>query len=204
MGGGSATDLIIWTAATPNATLSRDYCTDYEALNMIETIEQLTADRVDWLSAQFAELDGSKPAGYFQQCFAEQERGELIVLLSRTGEHLNGYLKIVWRTGYAPFRDAGIPEIVDLNVVPPTARHHGIGTRLMDRAEAMVARTHPVIGIGVGLHPGYCAAQRMYIVRGYIPDARPLTYNDEFVTEGQTVQLDDSLVLHLAKRLVDA
>ena len=71
----------------------------------------------------------------------------------------------------------------------------------MDAAERIVAQRSPVIGIGFGLHPGYAAAQRMYVLRGYVPDAQPLTYNDEFVTEGQQVRLDDSLVLHLTKNL---
>ena len=167
---------------------------------MMETFEPLTAERVDWLTSQFTALAWPKSAGYFERCYAAQEQGARIVLLNRTGERLNGYLNIVWRPDYPPFRDADIPEIQDLNVVP-VARRQGIATRLMDRAESLVAERHPIIGIGVGLHPGYGAAQRMYVCRGYLPDARPLTYGNAFVTEGQVVRLDDELVLHLTKKL---
>jgi GNAT superfamily N-acetyltransferase len=167
---------------------------------MIETIEVLTDDRVAWLAAEFARLAYTKPDGYFRQCFDAQTRGDLVLLVARTGEQLHGYLKVVWRPNYPPFRDADIPEIQDLNVVPDS-RRQGVATRLMDTAERLVAERFPVIGIGFGLHPGYAAAQRMYVLRGYVPDAQPLTYKDEFVTEGQQVRLDDALVLHLTKNL---
>jgi GNAT superfamily N-acetyltransferase len=124
----------------------------------------------------------------------------MVVLVARTGEQLHGYLKVVWRPDYPPFRSQNIPEIQDLNVVPES-RRRGVATRLMDAAERIVAQRSPVIGIGFGLHPGYAAAQRMYVLRGYVPDAQPITYEDEFVTEGQQVRLDDSLVLHLTKTL---
>lgn len=39
------------------------------------------------------------------------------------------------------------------------------------------------------------------MLRGYVPDALPLSYKDEPVTEGQTVNLDDALIMHLTKRL---
>ncbi len=170
---------------------------------MNETIERLTHDRVEWLAEQFATLAWRKPDGYFRDCFAAQERSEIIVLVARSGEHLHGYLKIVWEPDYPPFREEGIPEIQDLNVVP-SSRRRGVATRLMDKAEAVIAFRSAVAGIGVGLHPGYAAAQRMYVLRGYVPDARPLTYgknDNEFVTEDQLVRLDNDLVLHFTKVL---
>lgn len=51
------------------------------------------------------------------------------------------------------------------------------------------------------LHPGYAAAQRMYVLRGYVPDAMPLTYGGGFVREGQEVILDDELILHLTRKI---
>ncbi len=165
-----------------------------------ETVETLTGDRVGWLAAEFARLAWAKPDGYFDACCEAQARGEMVVLVARTGEQLHGYLKVVWRPDYPPFRDGYIPEIQDLNVVP-ASRRRGVSTRLMAAAERLVAARSPVIGIGFGLHPGYAAAQRMYVLRGYVPDAQPLTYDDAFVIEGQQVRLDDALVLHLTKNL---
>ena len=167
---------------------------------MNETIEQLTEDRVDWLTEQFTRLAWSKSDGYFRECFAAQEHGEMIVLVTRTGEQLHGYLKVVWKPDYPPFRDQSIPEIQDLNVVP-ASRRQGVATRLMNAAEHIITERSSVAGIGVGLHPGYAAAQRMYVLRGYIPDAKPITYGNKFVVEGQNVKLDDELILHLTKSL---
>ena len=70
---------------------------------------------------------------------------------------------------------------------------------LLDRAEAEVACRSDVVGIGVGLHPGYNDAQRLYVKRGYIPDGLGITYRDRYLREGEQVVLDDDLVLHLKK-----
>lgn len=168
---------------------------------MMEQIEVLTPQRVDWIDRQFAAGFYTKPVGYFAACQAAQARGELVLLLARDGENLLGYLKVVWQPDYQPFREKGIPEVQDLNVVT-SARRRGVASRLMDRAEALIATRSAVAGIGFGLHPGYGPAQRMYILRGYVPDGLPLTYNDVAVVERQAVVLDDDLVLHLTKRLV--
>ena len=165
-------------------------------------IEKLTSDRVDWIQSAYARLSWGKRNGYFRDCFAAQERGDMVLLVVRTDDELHGYLKVVWQPTYAPFREQNIPEIQDLNVVLDS-RRKGVATRLMDRAEEIIAERSPIVGIGVGLHPGYAAAQRMYVLRGYVPDAMPVTYHDEFVKEGQELKLDDELVLHLTKQLRD-
>jgi hypothetical protein len=60
-----------------------------------------------------------------------------------------------------------------------------------------------VVAIAVGLHPGYNAAQVLYVKRGYVPDGLGVTYGDRFVQEGESLPFDDSLVLHFTKRLED-
>jgi len=57
------------------------------------------------------------------------------------------------------------------------------------------------VAIGGGLHPGYNAPQRLYVLRGYVPDGLGVTYDDRYVEEGEAVRFDDLLVLHLIKRL---
>ena len=54
--------------------------------------------------------------------------------------------------------------------------------------------------LGVGLHPGYNAAPRLYGQGGYIPDGRGITYRDRCLEEGAQIVLDDDLVLHLTKQ----
>ena len=166
----------------------------------MEIIEPLTPERVVWIQLQFAAGFYAKRASYFAACLAAQTRGELVLLLARDGEDLLGYLKVVWQPDYAPFSAQGIPEVQDLNVVI-RARRLGVASRLMDQAEQLIAGRSRMAGIGVGLHPGYGPAQRMYVLRGYVPDALPLTYHDQPVSEYQPVVLDDDLVMHLVKRL---
>jgi GNAT superfamily N-acetyltransferase len=109
-----------------------------------------------------------------------------------------GYVTVNWTPTYSGFAEQKIPEIQDLNVLPEF-RRQGIGTQLLDRAEEEVALRSSIVGIGVGLHPGYNAAQRLYVKRGYIPDGRGVTYRNCPVEEGMQVVFDDDLVLHLTK-----
>ena len=166
----------------------------------METISRLTADRIEWLQEEWSKQGWARPDRYFCKCFEVQERGDMVVLVARDGEALLGYLKILWHSDYPPFRERSIPEIDDLYVTAAN-RRRGVATRLMGSAEAIVRARSPVVGIGVGLHPGYAAAQRMYVRRGYVPDGNPLTYRNEFVREGQEVALDEELVMHLVKDL---
>ena len=47
----------------------------------------------------------------------------------------------------------------------------------------------------------YGAAQRLYVKREYIPDGRGLTSHNRPVAWGETVTVDDRLVLHFTKNL---
>ena len=58
-----------------------------------------------------------------------------------------------------------------------------------------------VMGIGVGLYPDYGPAQRLYAKLGYRPDGRGIAYNERTVAPGETVRLDDDLVLWMTKPL---
>lgn len=54
----------------------------------------------------------------------------------------------------------------------------------------------------MGLYPDYGSAQRIYVQRGYIPDGMGVTYNYERVSPGESVRLDDDLVLWFVKEFV--
>ena len=101
---------------------------------------------------------------------------------------------------YAPFADNGIPEVQDFNVLPEY-RRRGIGTMLMDRAEAMVVDRSDTVGIGVGMYPAYGNAQRLYVRRGYVPDGRGLTYKEKVLEPMEHTANDDDLVLFFVKKL---
>jgi GNAT superfamily N-acetyltransferase len=169
---------------------------------MSETIENLTAERVAWIVREHRRSGWKKREGYFEGCWGAQKRGAILFLVIRNHEELLGWAKVVWRPEYAPFRDAGIPEIQDLNVLPAHQRK-GVATRLLDHAEAVIRDKSPIAGIAVGLYGSYGAAPRLYALRGYFPDGRGVTHQNEIVEPGCEVKLDDDLVLHLTRRLVE-
>ena len=111
-----------------------------------------------------------------------------------------GYLTICWNSTYPPFQEAEIPEIADFNVLPEF-RRQGIGTALMDKAEGEIAKVSCVAGIGVGMDADYGAAQRLYVLRGYVPDGRGLHYKDHFPKYGEQITVDDDLALFFTKEL---
>jgi GNAT superfamily N-acetyltransferase len=143
----------------------------------------------------------SKPMSRFEEYLREQNEGHREVLVAVVGSDFAGYVTVNWESRYPPFAAGGVPEVQDLNVLP-VFRARGIGTQLVDEAEQIAAKRSLVVGIGVGLHPGYNVAQRMYVKRGYVPDGRGVTFRDVFVQEGQSVVMDDDLVLHLVKWMV--
>ena len=152
------------------------------------------------ISAAFSAIGWDNPVAQFLRYLAEELAGAGICWVATVESRFAGYVTVNWKPTYPGFAETRIPEIQDLNVLPQF-RRKGVATRLLDRAEEEIASRSSVVGIGVGLHPGYNAAQKMYVNRGYVPDGRGITYQDRYVREGEQVVLDDDLVLHLTKRL---
>lgn len=151
--------------------------------------------------AAFAALGWSgKDTTQYQNYFAEREAGKRVTPVAFLEGRFAGYLNVIWESGYAPFREAHIPEIGDFNVLPEFQRR-GVGSRLMVEAERMAGERSLIVGIGVGMTADYGNAQRMYVKRGYIPDGRGLTSQDRFLSWGDMVRVDDGLVLWFTKRL---
>lgn len=136
----------------------------------------------------------------FLDYVAEREAGIREAWVATWDGALAGLVTLHWNPLYAGVAGKGIPEVQDLMVLP-AYRRRGVATRLLDRAEHRASTRSAQIAIGVGLHPGYNAAQRLYVLRGYVPDGLGVTYDDRFVEEGEVVRFDDLLVLHLIKSL---
>ena len=152
------------------------------------------------IAAAFASIGSVKPEATYHLYLEQEAAGSRTSLVATVDEEFAGYLTINWQPTYPGFAELEIPEIQDLNVLP-TFRRRGIASRLLDLAEAQVARRYRVVGIGVGLHAGYNAAQRLYGLRGYIPDGRGVIYRNQYVGQYVQIMLDDDLVLHLTKQL---
>lgn len=161
-------------------------------------IRPLRDDDPEVISAALAAVGWDKPVAQYENYLDEQREGTRDVLVATVDGGYAGYVTVRWESPYEPF--GGIPEIQDFNVLPEL-RRRGIGSALMDAAEALVAERSPVVGIGVGLYPDYGQAQRMYVRRGYVPDGRGLIYDGRQVAPMETIRNDDSATLMFTKQL---
>ena len=164
-------------------------------------LRPLQSEDIAEVVAAFAALGwGGKSEAQFERYLAEHEAGTRVTRFAFVGGAFAGYLNVLWQSGYPPFADARIPEINDFNV-RPAVRGRGIGTALMDEAERVIAARSPVAGVGVGMAADYGAAQRLYVRRGYVPDGRGLMTHERPVAYGESVRVDDGLVLYFTKQL---
>ena len=163
-------------------------------------IRPLERKNIPEIAHAFQELGWNKPASQYERYLAQQELGVRNVYVAFVEEQFAGYVTICWESSYRPFFVQSIPEIVDFNVLP-NFRRMGIGTQLMDKAESEIARVSSIAGIGVGMTSDYGAAQRLYILRGYIPDGLGLHWRDHHVHYHEDVIVDDELALYLTKEL---
>ena len=163
-------------------------------------IRPLTEQDPEVISAAFTKIGWNKPVAQYQKYLVEQENGSRDVLMAFSEGEFAGYVTIEWQSDYAPFREGGIPEVKDLNVLP-AYRRRGIGTSLMDRVEERISERSNIVGIGVGMYPDYGNAQRMYVLRGYVPDGRGLTHGCIVLDPMEPTVNDDDLVLFFTKDL---
>lgn len=145
-------------------------------------------------------LGNSHEAGYFERCFEEQAAGKRLLFKVRQPDgRLGGYVILNWHPRYQPFRRLNIPEIQDL-FVAPDVRRQGIGEALVRECERhALARGCTQMGIAVGLHAGFGAAQRLYVRLGYVPDGAGVMYDRDAVHMGDMRIIDDDLTLMLVK-----
>lgn len=152
------------------------------------------------IAAAFSAIGWNKTVEQFQRYFSEQESGTRNVFVATSDQVFAGYVTLNWQPTYPTFKDQGIPEIQDLNVLP-RFRRCGAGSALLDACEHRAAHAVRAVGIRVGLDQGYAAAQRLYVGRGYVPDGRGLAQGDRPVVFGEYVQVNHDLVLSFTKRL---
>ena len=152
------------------------------------------------IASAFQQLGWNKPASQYERYLMEQAQQIRHVYVAILKGEFAGYLTICWNSHYEPFHKENIPEIVDFNVLPKF-RRLGIGTQLMDKAENEIAKVSSIAGIGVGMTPDYGAAQRLYVLRGYVPDNRGLHYQGHHIKYSEEITIDDNLALYLTKKL---
>jgi GNAT superfamily N-acetyltransferase len=155
------------------------------------------ADASD-LQHAFASTPWDRGLRFFEQLAERHEAGARRVWVGLADGRAVAFASLVPESAYPPFRERRIPEIQDLNV-GPRFRRLGVASCVLDHAESDAFGRGDAVGIGFGLHAGYAAAQRLYVLRGYVPDGRGVFSRGRFPGEGESVRLDDDLVLYLVK-----
>lgn len=151
------------------------------------------------LVTEFTRNRWHKPQSTFDLYWHEQNTNERFMWVAFYNEQIAGYVTLKWESSYQSFKEQHIPEIMDLNVLPPY-RNKGIGTGLLEVAEQLASTRSQVVGLGVGLYNDYGNAQKLYIKKGYIPDGLGVTYNYQLVIPGDSAPVDDDLVLWFTKQ----
>ncbi|MGB1243665.1 MAG: GNAT family N-acetyltransferase [Chitinophagales bacterium] len=153
------------------------------------------------ISEAFLQQGHEKTTTQYVQYLAYQKSGERDIIIAELEGKFAGYLTIKWKSDYLPFRELGIPEIVDFNVLQKFQRA-GIGTQLMNEAENRIQKVANYAGIGFGVTEDYGAAQVLYFNRNYKPDGRGLVRDSKSIKLGEIITIDHSIVFHLTKKLV--
>ena len=124
--------------------------------------------------------------------------GKCAALVGELDGEAAGYVSVYPSSEWGSFGGQGLPEIVDFAVLEKF-RHRGVGSALMDEAERIAEKYADTVYLGVGLHAGYGAAQRMYVRRGYLPDGTGVWYRHRVCPPYSLCANDDDLVLYLSK-----
>lgn len=161
-------------------------------------ISAIDVDQVDRLLVLSQDIKRFSNDDYLRRCLISESRE---ILIASENDYDAGYCILNWQPKYAYFRHLGIAEIQTL-VVDSTLRRRGIASALIACCEDKArAAGHKQIGIGVGLHSGFGAAQSLYVKRGYVPDGQGVTYDREIVAGGEFRPVDDQLCLMMIKAL---
>jgi GNAT superfamily N-acetyltransferase len=134
------------------------------------------------ISGAFTAIGWHKPPGLFQRYLAEREEGRRLAFVAERHGEFAGYVTLLWASDYSPFAERQVPEVCDLNVLPPH-RRQGIGNALLDRAEsAASARRLPAWPSAGNNRRSACSAS----IDGR-PGRRPAALHDCGVLTGRSL-----------------
>ncbi len=136
----------------------------------------------------------------YENYYREQQNGERLVFVPEIEGRVVGICTLVLHPSEGPWGGQNIPEIVDLCVFFHIHKS-GIGSKLLDVAEAEAAKRSDMVFLAVGCHSGYGAAQRIYVKRGYIPDGSGVWYQNKQLDQYAPCVNDDDLLLFMSKKL---
>lgn len=136
----------------------------------------------------------------YENYYKEQEENKRRVFIAEYAGEVSGLCTLVLDPTEGPWSGMGYPEIVDLTVFFHV-HSKGIGNKLLDVVEQEAAKISDTVYLAVGIHSGYGAAQRIYVIRGYIPDGSGVWYQGKQLEQYAPCCNDDDLLLFMSKKL---
>ena len=136
----------------------------------------------------------------YENYYREQTQGRRLVFIAEYRGAVAGICTLVLHPTDGPWGGQKYPEIQDLCVFFHIHRK-GIGSRLLDAAEAEAAKRADMVYLAVGVHSGYGPAQRMYVKRGYNFDGSGVWYKGKQLAQYAPCVNDDALLLFMSKTL---
>jgi len=164
------------------------------------TIRTMLASDINFFACAFSQLNWGDRTAVLAEYLAQQQANHRDVLVAEYDNQPAGYVTLLPNAAHGPFANRHIPEIKDLNVLPPY-RRHGIGNTLLERIEAVAKAKSNQITLAVGMYADYGAAQRLYVKRGYIPDGTGLWQGDKNLAPYEPCINSDDLNLYFIKNI---
>ena len=165
------------------------------------TYRYLANEDIDIIINNFLGQGWHKERKTIENYILDQEKGNSIVIVAEIENDIAGYITLIPEAQDAiTFVNKKIPEIKDF-VVFEKYQSQGIGNKLLELIETEAANVANEVCLGVGLHSGYGAAQRLYIKRGFIPDGTGIWSGNELALPYSMIKNDDELVMFLSKKL---
>ena len=165
------------------------------------SIQQLsTIQEASLLRFEFSRRYPEYASDYFFKCLEENTQEKRITIFAYYEGILAGCCHLIFTSDYPNFKQDNIPEINDLYVFPEF-RRKGIASVLLDELEHLASKKSKQVGLAVGLYKDYGNAQKMYNKRGYMMDGHGVIYKNAEANPGETVTVDDDLLIYLTKRL---
>ncbi|MCL2216583.1 MAG: GNAT family N-acetyltransferase [Defluviitaleaceae bacterium] len=162
------------------------------------SIRPIEEKDINTILRNYAEQGWSKPREVIEKYLDGQKNNCLYVFIAEYMNDIAGYTVLYPDTDVGPFAFKKIPVISDF-VVFEKYQRKGIGNKILDEVEKKACELSDRVQLGVGLHSGYGAAQRIYIKRGYMPDGTGVWYNNAQLEPYANCKNDDDLVLFLVK-----
>ena len=166
------------------------------------TVRSMTVDDIDAIINGFREQGMEKPRRVLELYIDEQNKSEVHLFMAEYNGSVAGFAALYPSAKEGPLAGQNVPEISDFNVFV-RYRRKGIGNKILDAAEGVAFEIGEakMITLGVGLHSGYGAAQRIYFKRGYLPNGSGVWYRGKPLDSYAECRNDDNLNLYLTKLL---